>query len=282
MRIFITGASGVIGRILIPVLVAKGYEVGGMTKSQEKASLLQQLGAIPFVANIFEKEQVQKVFQQFQPDAIIHQVTALSNLNVEENARIRTIGTRHVAEAAKEVNVKRFIAQSIAWAYEPGTTIATEKDSLDVQAIGKRKMTIDGIVALENVVQEMSNAIILRYGALYGPGTWYAPDGMMAQQFISGKAIVNDGMTSFIHIEDAVHATVQALDWKEGIYNIVDDTPVIVRDWGTNYAHHLQAPIPIYQSGKAGWERGASNIKAKLAGGWTLVYPSWKEGFLSE
>lgn len=282
MRIFITGASGVIGRSLIPALVAKGHEVGGMTKSEDKGNLLQQLGAIPYVANILEKEQVQKAVQQFEPDVVIHQVTALSNLSLEENAKVRTIGTRHVVDVAKENSVRKFISQSIAWAYEPGTTIATEEDPLDMEAIEKRKTTIDGIVALENAVQEMANAIILRYGILYGPGTWYAQDGMMAKQFKSGQAIVNDGVSSFIHIMDAVNATVQALDWKAGIYNIVDDTPVTSRVWGTYYAQYLQAPIPTYQNRKARWERGASNHKAKIEEGWTLAYPSWKEGFQAE
>ncbi|MEH7355781.1 NAD(P)-dependent oxidoreductase [Neobacillus drentensis] len=282
MKIFVTGATGVIGTNLIPALIEKGYEVGGMTTSKEKVQLLQSLGATAYVGNVLEKEEVQAAFQDFLPGFVIHQVTALSNGSVVENAKVRTIGTRHVIDAVKELNVKRVIAQSIAWAYEPGETIATEEDPLDIHSTDKRRITIDGIVALENTVREIPNSVILRYGTLYGPGTWYGKDGIIAKQIMKGETNVTDGVISFIHVKDAVNATVQAIGWNEGIYNIVDDTPVKGNAWVSYYAKQLHTLNPNYIDRKLPWERGASNQKAKRIQGWKLLYPSWKDGFFVE
>jgi nucleoside-diphosphate-sugar epimerase len=282
LKIFVTGATGVIGTNLIPALIEKGHEVGGMTTRKEKVALLQSSGATAYVGNVLEKEQVHAAFQDFQPDFVIHQVTALSNGSVWDNAKVRTIGTRHVIDAVKELNVKRVIAQSIAWAYEPGETMATEEDPLDIESTDKRRITIDGIVALENTIQEIPNSVILRYGTLYGPGTWYDKNGIIAKQFMKGEMNVNDGVISFIHVKDAVDATVQAIDWKEGIYNIVDDTPVKANVWASYYAKQLLAPNPNYIHQNIPWERGASNQKVKRIQGWKLQYPSWKDGFFVE
>lgn len=282
LKIFVTGATGVIGTNLIPALIEKGYEVGGMTTSKEKVASLQSLGATAYVGNVLEKAQVQAAFQDFQPDFVIHQVTALSNGSILENAKVRSIGTRHVIDAVKELNVKRVIAQSIAWAYEPGETIATEEDPLDIHSTDKRRITIDGIIALENTIQEIPNSVILRYGTLYGPGTWYGKDGIIAKQFMKGEMNVTNGVLSFIHVKDAVNATVQAIGWKEGIYNIVDDTPVKGNDWASCYVKQLHAPNPNYLHRKLPWERGASNQKAKRIQGWKLQYPSWRDGFFVE
>ncbi len=264
---------------LIQALIEKGHIVGGLTTSNNKVELLQSLGAVAYVGNVLKKEQIQKTLQDFQPDIVIHQVTALSNGSVLDNAKVRAIGTRHLIDVVKEMDIKRMIAQSIAWAYEPGETIATEEDSLHIEAIDKRKITIDGIVALENAVQELLNSIILRYGSLYGPETWYDKTGMIGKQCIYGDMTVNDSILSFIHVKDAVHATVQAINWTDGIYNIVDDEPVKSAVWGSYYAKQLHAPNPNYIHGGMPWERGASNQKAKKEG-WELLYPSWRDGFL--
>ncbi|PDY47905.1 hypothetical protein CN680_06320 [Bacillus pseudomycoides] len=122
-------------------------------------------------------------------------------------------------------------------------------------------------MALENDVQQLPNSIILRYGSLYGPGTWYDKNGMIAKPYINREMTVNDGITSFIHVKDAVNATVQAIDWEKGTYNIVDDKPVKSAVWGSYYAEQLHAPSPNYIYGKIPWERGASNQKAKTQGG---------------
>lgn len=116
---------------------------------------------------------------------------------------------------------------------------------------------------------------------MYGPGTWYDKNSMIAKQCIKGEMNVNDGITSFIHVKDAINATVQAIEWEKGIYNIVDDTPVKNEVWGPYYAEYLNAPQPNYIQGKTPWERGASNQKAKNMG-WKLLYPSWKDGFLTK
>lgn len=280
MRILVTGATGVIGKKLIQALVEKGYKVGGMTTSIAKVDILQTLGATAYVGNILERKDVETILQNFQPDMIIHQVTALQHGSIEDNAKVRTIGTRFLVDAAKENNVKRVIAQSIAWAYELGNTIAFEETPLDTNAVGKRKTTVDGIVALESAIQELQNSVILRYGALYGPGTWYDSQGLIAQQYLNNEVTINDGITSFIHIEDAVAATIEAIEWEKGVYNIVDDEPAKNSIWGRYYAEQLQALPPKYFSGKIPWERGASNEKAKRCGV-HLQFPSWRQGFIS-
>jgi nucleoside-diphosphate-sugar epimerase len=280
MRIFVAGASGVIGRRLLPRLVRIGHEVTGMTHRGESVPQIESCGAHAVVVNIFDREGVMRALKEARPDVVIHQLTALKDWNLEDNANIRKAGTRNLVDAAIAAGVRRMIAQSIAWAYEPGDSPATETDRLDIHAAMPRKTTIDGVVALEQAVAEMPSYVILRYGMLYGPGTWYDSNGLIADRVRRRQMPATEGITSFLHVDDAAQAAALALDWPDGIVNVVDDEPAAGTEWLPHYAALLGAPAPDLQSGRNGWERGASNAKARREYGWTPLYASWRSGFV--
>ena len=279
MKIFVAGATGVIGRNLLPMLINEGHTVYAMIRSDSQKESLKNLGVLPVIADVFNRKEVFSVLKETLPDVVIHQLTALSTWNLEDNARIRIEGTRNLVDAAKNVGVKKIIAQSISWAYESGDKLATETDPLDFYAPMPRQVTINGIAKLEETVSELPEAVILRYGTLYGPGTWYAENGVFANQVRNNEIIATDGMSSFIHVEDAARAAVLALDWSSGIVNIVDDSPVTSKEWLPIYAAAIEAPEPKVQVWKNSWERGASNNKARKEYGWKPLFPSWSEWF---
>jgi nucleoside-diphosphate-sugar epimerase len=279
MRIFVAGASGVIGRRLLPKLTAAGHEVIGMTSRAENVPRIEAAGARAVAVDIFDRDGVMRALDEARPDIVIHQLTALKDWNLEDNAMIRKEGTRNLVDAAIASGARRMIAQSIAWAYEPGETPASETDGLDIEAAPPRKTTIEGVTALERAVAEMPSFVILRYGMLYGPDTWYAPDGLIAGRVRRGEMPATDGVTSFLHVDDAAQAAALALDWPDGIVNIVDDEPAAGTEWLPHYAALLGAPAPELKPGRAGWERGASNARARREYGWTPTHGSWRTGF---
>ncbi|MBB6637491.1 NAD-dependent epimerase/dehydratase family protein [Cohnella thailandensis] len=278
MKVFVAGASGVIGRLLVPKLLAAGHDVYGMTHKKENERLVQRLGAKPVLADAFDKEAVKSAIGNVRPDAIFHQLTALSEWNTADNARIRTEGTRNLVEAALEAGVERMIAQSISWAYEPGPEPATEDVPLDIEAPLPYKTTVDGVIALERSVAEMPEHVILRYGLLYGPGTWYDRNGLMADRVRQAQVPATEGITSLLHVEDAAVAALLALGWPAGPVNIADDEPAAEFEWLPVYADALGAPAPDRQTGRKRGQRGASNAKARSEYGWKPVYPTWRSG----
>ncbi|HHK5542596.1 MULTISPECIES: NAD-dependent epimerase/dehydratase family protein [Bacillus cereus group] len=279
MKIFVAGATGVIGRSLLPMLIKNGHIVFAMIRNTSQVEVMKKVGAIPVIADVFNRKAVFSVLEETNPDVVIHQLTSLSSWDFENNAKIRTKGTRNLVDAAKNVGVQKIIAQSISWAYEPGDTFATEKDSLHITASMPRQVTVNGILKLEKAVTELPESVILRYGTLYGPGTWYAENGLIANQVRNNEIIASDGISSFIHVEDAARATMLALNWPSGIVNIVDNYPATSKEWLPIYAAAIGAPQPKVQDGKNSWERGASNNKARKEYGWTPLFPSWSEGF---
>ncbi|MFB8374568.1 NAD-dependent epimerase/dehydratase family protein [Paenibacillus taichungensis] len=279
MKIFVAGASGVIGRLLLPQLVQAGHEVIGMTRKEEQRQAIEKTGAKAILADVFNREQMVDILTEVKPDVVIHQLTSLSQGSSAENARIRIEGTRNLVDAAKQAGVQKIIAQSISWAYEPGSTPATEETPLDIYAPMPRNTTINGVVALEEAVKEIPEHVILRYGTLYGPATWYAKNGDTAQKIMNHEIKATDGVSSFVHVEDAANAALKALDWPVGTYNIVDNEPAKGIDWLPVYAQALVAPSPDIQSGASSWERGASNHKAKNTCSWIPQYPTWRTGF---
>ncbi|MDC2865852.1 NAD-dependent epimerase/dehydratase family protein [Bacillus sp. BP-3] len=279
MKIFLAGATGVIGRSLIPLLVQEGHEVFGMIRDESHASTITKMGAKPVVADAFDRDAVFTALQNSQPDVVIHQLTSLSEGSSVDNAKMRIEGTENLVEAAKSAGVRRIIAQSISWAYEPGEVPATEEELLDITASFPRKTTIEGIMALEEKVSQMPEFVILRYGTLYGPGTWYATDGMIAEQVRRQEMAATDGIVSFLHVDDAARAALLALEWPSGPVNIVDDYPAQGQDWLPVYASAIGAPQPSAQTGSNRGERGASNTKARKEYGWEPIHSSWSKGF---
>lgn len=279
MRIFVAGSTGVIGRLLLPKLVGAGHEVIGMTHNKEHKTLIQGMGARAVIADVFDRESIIAAIREVRPEAIIHQLTSLSNRNFADNARIRIEGTRNLVDAALATGVTRMIAQSISWVYQPGELPASEDVPLDVSAPMPRKRTVDSVIALEQVVAEIPNHVILRYGMLYGPGTWYDHEGFMAQQVHLKQVPATEGITSFLHVEDAANTAHLALNWPSGPVNIVDDEPAKGTQWLPVYAQALGAPAPDVQPGKDPGERGASNAKARNDYSWKPLFPTWETGF---
>jgi nucleoside-diphosphate-sugar epimerase len=287
MRIFIAGATGAVGRLLVPLLVTAGHEVTGTTRDPARLGSLRAAGAAGVLADALDADQVRAAVAAAAPDVVMHQLTALADGNRADNTRIRRVGTRHLVDAARQAGVARIIAQSVAWAYQPGDAPADESTPLDLAAGSPRAGLIDGITALEETAAELPEHVILRYGTLYGPGTWYAPGGLVDSELRRdhraapgplGPLTAGDAVDSLLHVADAAGAAVAALDWPSGPVNIVDDEPAATRDWLPVLAAALGAPAPPTAQGRAAWQRGASNARARALG-WTPLYPSWRDGF---
>ncbi|WP_405176479.1 NAD(P)-dependent oxidoreductase [Paenibacillus sp. FSL H8-0261] len=279
MKIFVAGAAGVIGRLLLPKLLEAGHEVVGMTHKEENRAFIEKCGAQAVIADVFDREAIFASIHKAQPEVVIHQLTSLSQRNFSDNSRIRIEGTRNIVDASLAAGVEQIIAQSISWAYEAGDVPATEETPLDLKALEPRRRTIEGIYSLEKAVAEIPNHVILRYGMLYGQGTWYDINGYMAEGIRQERMTATDAVVSFLHVEDAANAAVLALNWPSGPVNIVDDEPAKGLDWLSAYSDTIGAPAPNVQEGRAGWERGASNTKARMDYEWSPLYPSWRSGF---
>jgi nucleoside-diphosphate-sugar epimerase len=274
LKILVAGATGVVGRRLVPLLVQAGHEVAGTTRRAGRAQSIADQKARPIVLDVLDAGAVREAVAAERPDAIVHQLTDLTHEDFEANSRLRVHGTRNLVEAAQETGVELMIAQSIAWLYVPGERPAVESDPLDPTLPPS-----EGIIALEEAVATMPRGVLLRYGALYGPGTWYAPDGAIAERVRAGSLRQAPAWTSFVHADDAASAALAALDWPAGPVNVVDDEPATTADWLPVYSAALGAPTP----GTAGRHAAAtgrpvSNAKA-LSLGWKPQVPSWRAGF---
>ncbi|HZC98779.1 MAG TPA: NAD(P)-dependent oxidoreductase [Actinomycetes bacterium] len=302
MRVFVAGASGAIGTRLVPQLIDRGHGVIGTSRSPGNAERVRALGAEPIALDLLDPRAVRKAVLETEPDAIVHQATALADVRFSRNLdrsfaptnRLRTQGTDALLAAAREAGVRRFIAQSFAsyrYAREGGP-IKTEDDPLDPTPPASARETNAAMRYLDQAVTD-AGGIALRYGGFYGA----ANDGLLEPVRKRLFPIVGNGggVSSFIHLDDAAAATVLALEHdRAGIYNIVDDEPAPVREWLPVLANVLAAKPPRHVprwlarlfAGDAavmmGTEsRGASNAKAKRELGWTLRYPSWREGFVA-
>jgi nucleoside-diphosphate-sugar epimerase len=309
MKIFVAGATGALGRQLVPQLAAKGHEVVGMTRSADKQDLVRSLGARPAVADALDPDAVAQAVAQAEPDVIVHQLTALSGdfdmrhigEFLEVTNRLRTEGTDHLLAAGRAVGIRRFVAQSYAgWPFaRTGGPVKTEEDELDPTPPDAMRDGLDAIRYLEAAVTGVTwtEGVVLRYGGFYGPGTGMTRGGEQAQLIEKRKwPVVGDGggVWSFVHIEDAATGTVEAIEHgSPGVYNVVDDDPAPAREWLPALAAALGARKPMrlprwlgrIAAGEAAVVmmtdvRGASNAKAKQELGWQLRYPSWRQGFV--
>jgi 2-alkyl-3-oxoalkanoate reductase len=315
VKVFVAGATGALGRQLVPQLVARGHEVVGMTRTPSKQDELRALGARPVVADALDPDAVAEAVASAEPEVMVHQLTALSGKvslrfirHPERSAasimtnRLRTEGTDHLLAAGRAVGARRFVAQSIA-AFGFGQTggpLQTEADPLDPDPPAAMRPGLEAIVHLERAVTaiEWGEGLALRYGAFYGPGTGFslAQDAQMAAPIRKRRfPLIGDGggVWSFVHIEDAAAATVAAVErGQRGIYNVVDDEPTPVREWlpalaralGAEQPRRLSRSLARLAAGEMATAmmtevRGASNAKAKRELGWQLRYPSWRLGF---
>jgi len=278
MRIFIAGATGVVGRSLIPLLLRAGHRLTCATRTDRGVQALDSMGVSAVRLDVHDAAATRAALAVARPEAVMHQLTDLSGTDLEANARLRIAGTRSLVDAARAAGVQRMVAQSIAFAYAPGAGPATESEPLDTGARGPRARTVEGVVALESAVRELPEALILRYGLLYGPGTWYWPGGMQVEKIRAGTFPASPGIASFVQVEDAAAAAALALAWPAGTLNIVDDEPAPGTQWVPFLAKRLGGPTPPTAAAQP-WERGAANAKARAAG-WAPRYSSWREGFM--
>ena len=316
MKIFVAGPTGVLGRALVPQLVARGHEVVGMTRSPSKQDLLRSLGARPVVADALDPDAVAQAVASAGPEVIVHQLTALSGpMSVREarrpdrsaaatmTNRLRTEATDHLLAAGRAVEARRFVAQSFG-AFRFGHTggpVHTEAEPLHPNDPPAPMRTVQAAyLYLERAVTtiEWGEGLALRYGGFYGPGTSLslAPDSQMAAPIRKRRfPIVGDGggVWSYVHVEDAAAATVLAVERGEpGVYNVVDDEPAAVREWLPVLASALGAKPPRrvprwlgrLLAGEAATvmmteARAASNEKARRELAWQPRYSSWRQGF---
>ncbi|GAA0609192.1 NAD(P)-dependent oxidoreductase [Kutzneria viridogrisea] len=276
MHILLAGATGVLGRRLIPLLVRDGHQVTALTRRSASSAVLRKLGANPLVANVFERDSVIALTRDARPDAVVHQLTDLSGGDLRRNAELREVGTRNLVDAALAADVQRIVAQSIAWAYVGGELPATEEESLDLDADEPRRTTVLGVAALESAVREVPGHVLLRYGLLYGPGTWFTAGGAYADRLRP-----NDDVTSFVHVDDAARAAVSALVWDPATLNIADDEPAPGREWVPVFCRAVHAPEPPTSpvGERSAWARGADNSLVRKHFGWSPRHESWRTGF---
>jgi nucleoside-diphosphate-sugar epimerase len=302
MRVFVAGATGVIGQFLVPGLITAGHEVTASTRSSAKAATLKAQGAAPVIVDGLDRETVLKAVTAAQPEVIIHQMTALTSLRSLRNLdkpfavtnELRGNGTDYLLEAAQQAGARRFIAQSfIGWNNtRSGSQVKTEDDPLDPHPLAGTTKSLAAIRHLEEAVtQAVPEGLVLRYGILYGHG---ASDLFLEAVRKRQLPVVGGGtgIWSFTEVTDAAAATVAAVTrGTPGVYNVVDDDPAPVSQWLPYLASSLGVKPPMRAPAWVGrllgelvaeWMtqgRGASNAKAKRELGWAPAYPSWRDGF---
>jgi nucleoside-diphosphate-sugar epimerase len=305
MRVFVAGASGAIGRPLVRQLLAAGHEVTGMTRRQERAEEIRAAGAEAVVCDVYDVEELERAVVAAMPEAVVHLLTALpqrydpkSDYLAATN-RIRVEGTRNLVAAARAAGARRIVAESIAFAYRPqGGWVKDEEEPLFEDAPGRFGTAFGAIAELERQVLSAAGieGVALRYGWLYGPGTYYDRGGQQADEVMKRRFPIvgkGTGTFSFIHADDAASATAAALErGAPGTYNVVDDEPAPSREWlpvyaaalGTKPPRRVPAWLARLVAGKdvaaaAVAMRGATNAKAHRDLGWEPAHPSWRQGF---
>lgn len=308
MRVFVAGATGAVGKQLVPRLTSSGHEVIGMTRSPAHAERIRQMGAKPVVADALAREAVIRAVVGEKPDVIVHQMTALTGFKDLKHFddgfavtnRLRTEGTDNLLAGARQAGTSLFIAQSYGgWTFEPGgSALKTESSPFIADPPAKQRRSLE---AIKHVEQTLANAqglvgTVLRYGNFYGPGTGFDRDGDMTVAIRKRQIpIVGNGagVWSFVHSDDAATAVLSAMQAnKAGVFNIADDDPAPVAVWLPELARIIGAPAPRHVPawigrlvlGNVGVSmmtkiRGMSNALAKQALDWRPTYSSWREGF---
>ena len=306
MRVFVAGASGAIGRPLVPRLLAAGHEVTGSTRSPERAEAIRALGADAVTVDVFDGDALHAVMAEAAPDVVVHELTALPERFeprrkdlYDATNRVRSEGTRNLIAGARAAGARRFVCQSIAFSYAPGPgRLHEEEDPLFLQAPAPFGQATGVIANMERSVLEAGgmDGLVLRYGWFYGPGTYFADEGATAQDVRRRRFPVvgpGSGVFSFIHVDDAATATVAAVErGAPGVYNVVDDDPAPMHEWLPVYAQAIGAKpprrVPLWLAKLIAGSfvatmsttlGGASNAKVKRELGWRPHWASWREGF---
>jgi nucleoside-diphosphate-sugar epimerase len=307
MRIFLAGATGVIGRPLIPALVEAEHEVTALTRRPAWADELSAMGAKPVVGDVFDAAWLRDSVVQARPEVVIQHLTSLpQNLSPRNtraayasNDRVRGIGGANLLAAAKAAGARRYLAQNVCFMYSiEGPEMLDEGAPLAADAPDPYGRSVRVHLEMERAIVESTvlEGLVLRFGFWYGPGTTFEPNGYTADQVRRRRYPVvgnGKGLFPFVHIDDVVAATLAAVkQGPAGIYNVCDDDPAPMREWLPLYAQVLGAPTPLrvppwlvslvagsFLAAQAQAMRGVSNAKAKEHLGWHPKYESWREGF---
>ena len=311
MKIFVAGATGVIGRRLVPLLVEDGHDVVGMSRSEERARNLEDYGARGVVADVFDSERLRKLVADEKPEIVIHELTDIPHElepghTIEQfaaNRRIRIEGTRNLVEAARAAGARRVVAQSFAHVYAPrGSWVKAEWEALDLgpDVPDSRRLNVLALRELERSVLQTPGieGVALRYGTFYGPGSAFDEGGTINTLVrrrhypIAGSGA---GTTSFVHVDDAAAATVLALSGPTGVFNICDDQPASLKEWLPFYARLVGAPPPRHIPAlaervlrnehlafRSTMQRGAYNLKARAQLGFAPARAAWRDGLRGE
>jgi len=302
MNLFIAGGTGAIGRVLVPLLVNAGHKVVALTRSAERTSQLAQMGAMPVVGDVYDEARLAQLVAESEAELVLHQLTAFGTRGGDpyaETIRVRIEGTRSLVSAARAARVRRFIAQSISFICSPsGSGLTDEETPIYLDSPPAVRALAAAVASLERQTLEADgmSGTVLRYGWFYGPGTSYDPEGTIPTSIRKGTMPIvgaGAGTYSFINLQDAAAATLKVLAHDaNGIYNIVDDSPVRFSEWLPFAAKLLDACAPgrmdealarqkvgdlrVYYMNE---QRGASNAKAKREFNWQPAFPSWRDGF---
>jgi nucleoside-diphosphate-sugar epimerase len=253
-RVLLVGATGVLGAPALRALVAAGHEVHGTSRSATRLAGVERAGGRGLVLDVLDPGAIEAALEAARPTAVVFLATDLAGLDYGANARLREVGAPGLVAAARRAGVARVVFESISWAPDDAP-----------------------VAALERAVAEHPGGVVLRFGLLYGPGTWYAADGAFTAQAGAGAVDAIAPVTNWLHVDDAVAAAVEALDWPAGVYDVVDDEPAALDDW----AEVLAARAGFTGEAVATSARGAARVtdaSAARALGWRPRHPSWRDG----
>ncbi|GAB3410973.1 NAD-dependent epimerase/dehydratase family protein [Flindersiella endophytica] len=306
MRVLVAGATGVIGRQLVPLLTAVGHEVIGVARSRDRAAGLEEAGAVVVAADLLDRAAVLSAVRDAKPEAVVHIATAIPlaidakhlDRDFALTDRLRTEGTRNLIDAAHEAGARRIVTQGLAYGYDPGEGLANEDAPFWQNPPKQFAPVLAALLDLERQT-ERAGGLVLRFGHLYGPHSSYAPGGPVEAQVRSGQFPIvggGDSVFSWTHAHDAATAIVSALDKPvTGALNIVDDEPAPLHEWLPYLARILGAPAPKHvpallaraMVGEFGVAfmtrlRGADNARARLELDWRPRHASWRDGFAAE
>ncbi|MEQ7128356.1 NAD(P)-dependent oxidoreductase [Actinopolymorpha sp. B11F2] len=273
--VLVAGGTGVLGARIVDRLVRAGHDVFATTRRPERTASIEACGATALLMDALVPADVTRAVETSRPDLIIHELTDLAEFDFGGNARLRVEGTANLVAAAHACGVDHMIAQSIAWAYEPGEGLADETVPLARAEDGSP--AFGSVESLEEAVLSLGRGVVLRYGMLYGPGTWYSPEGgAFHRRAREGEVVATTAWTSFVHVEDATDATVAALTWPRGVVNVVDDAATHVDEWGPALVAVAGGVVSSISARAEG--RAASNARARSLG-WKPRHPSWRESW---
>jgi nucleoside-diphosphate-sugar epimerase len=304
MRIFVAGGTGAIGRPLVTALAAAGHEITVFSRSEGRVAALGVPTVVPAVGDAFDADSLHRAVFAARPEVVVNQLTNLAQSanpvavkrGFDTTSRLRREVAGTLVDAARGAEARRVVAQSISFAYRPGPGVRTEADPLWTDATGQIGRLTGSLAALESATLAGGDVegVVLRYGSFYGPGTYFARDGLYTGMIAKRRLPIpgdGGGLFGLVHLDDAVSATVAALEGPTGIYNVVDDVPAPASEWMPFVADLLgakpprQVPEAVARVGAGKFlaylmcdQPAVSNKRARTELGWTPHYPDWHEG----